>query len=135
MVPVYPKIRLSAQDLTGFSGELLPFFQYIAGQEKRDQLTADLRFCLAGECLEILYKSAIPADRLAKFVKQIILSRYVGFVTFSTPDGPLAHVIYDSTDMRRAAPAPAPLLAILLHPPYELHVQILKQYKPGPLIL
>jgi len=135
MVPVYPKIRLSAQDLTGFAGELLPFFQYITGQGKRDQLTADLRFCLAGDCLKTLYKSAIPADRLTKFVKQIILSRYVGFVTFSIPDGPLAHVIYDSTDMRRAAPAPAPLLAILLYPAYAEHTSILKEYLPRALVL
>lgn len=135
MVPVYPKIRLSAQDLTGFAGELLPFFQHISGPERRNELAADLRFCLAGECLEILYKSAIPADRLAQFVKQIILSRYVGFVTFSIPDGQLAHVIYDSTDMRRAAPAPAPLLAILLYPAYAEHIAILKEYLPEALVL
>ena len=135
MVPVYPKIRLSAQDLAGFAGGLLPFFRYIAGQEKRDQLVADLRFCLAGECLELLYRSAIPAARQALFARQAVLSRYVGLITFSVTDGIIAHIIYDSTDMRRDAPAPAPLLAILLHPPYEQHIDVLREYTPGVLII
>lgn len=135
MIPVYPKIRLSAQDLTAFAGGLLPLFRWIAGQELRDQLRADLRFCLAGECLEQLYRSTIPATRLAAFVRQAVLSRYVGLVTFSVGDHPLAHIIYDSTDMRRDAPAAAPLLAILLHPPYEHHIEVLRHNLPGAIIL
>jgi hypothetical protein len=135
MVPVYPKIRLSAQDLTGFAGGLLPLFRHIAGQEKRDELVADLRFCLAGECLELLYQSVIPSARLAAFAKQAVLSRYVGLITFSVSDSIIAHIIYDSTDMRRAAPAATPLLAILLYPPYDQYVEVLRNNLPRALIL
>ena len=133
MVPVYPKIRLSAQDLIAFAGELLPLFRFIVGKELRDQLLVDLRFFLAGDCLELLYHSEIPSGRFAKFAQQAVLSRYVGLISFSVADNLIAHIICDSTDMRREAPASAPLLAII--PQYEQHIDVLRQYKPGALIL
>lgn len=133
MVPLYPKIRLSAQDLVGFAGELLPMFRMIVGPGSRDRLNIDLRFCLAGECLELLYKSQIPSDRFAAFVRQAVLSRYVGLITYSVDDQKVAFIICDSTDMRREAPAAAPLLAII--PQYEQHIDVLRKYLPGALIL
>lgn len=133
MVPVYPKIRLSAQDLIGFSRELLPLFRLIVGEGLRDQLQVDLRFCLAGDCLELLYRSQFPPARFAAFVRQAVLSRYVGLITFTVADNLLAHVICDSTDMRRNSPAAAPLLAII--PQYEQHIEILRKYRPEALIL
>jgi hypothetical protein len=133
MVPVYPKIRLSAQDLIAFAGELLPTFRFIVGQEKRGQLLVDLRFCLAGDCLALLYNSDIPADRFANFARQAVLSRYVGLISFFVGDDLLAHVLCDSTDMRRNAPASAPLLSII--PRYEQHVDALREYRPDALIL
>ena len=133
MVPVYPKIRLSAQDLIGFARELLPLFRFIVGEDLRDQLLVDFRFCLAGDCLELLYRSKLPPKRFSKFARQAVLSRYVGLITFSVSDSLIAHVICDSTDMRRDTPASAPLLAII--PQYEQHIDVLRRYKPGALIL
>lgn len=132
MVPVYPKIRLSAQDLIGYTRELLPLFRFIAGEALRDQLLMDFRFCLAGDCLELLYRSQIPPNRFFKFARQAVLSRYVGLITLTVADSLIAHIICDSTDMRRDAPAAAPLLAII--PQYEQHIEILRKYKPGVLI-
>ena len=133
IIPVYPKIRLSAQDLVGYAGQLLPLFMELVGHEKRDRLYIDLRFTLAGECLELLYRSEIPADRFSRFVRQAVLSRYVGMIIFSVDDDPVAYILCDSTDMRREAPAAAPLLAII--PQYEQHIEALRKYMPGALIL
>jgi hypothetical protein len=135
MIPVYPKIRLSAQDLVAFAGGLLPLFRGIAGKDLRDLLRADLRFCLAGECLELLYRSSFTPARIAAFAQQAVLSRYVGLVTFSVGDNPLAYIVYDSTDMRRDAPAAAPLLAILLHASYENLIPVLRKHLPAGVIL
>ena len=133
MVPLYPKIRLSAQDLVGFAGELLPMFRVIVGPGARDNLNIDLRFSLAGDCLEILYLSNIPADRFASFARQAILSRYVGLITYYVADQIVAYIICDSTDMHRGAPAAAPLLAII--PQYVEHIDVLRKYMPGAIIL
>lgn len=133
MVPLYPKIRLSAQDLVGFAGELLPMFREIVGSASRGQLNIDLRFCLAGECLEFLYKSHIPSMRFAAFARQAVLSRYVGLITYFVEDKVVAYIICDSTDMHRGAPATAPLLAII--PQYKEHVEVLQKYLPKALIL
>lgn len=126
MVPIYPKIRLSAQDLVGFAGELLPLFRQIVGPEHRDQLLIDLQFCLSGHCLELLYHSVIPSDRLTIFIRQAVLSRYVGMIKFSVAEDLVAYVICDSTDMRREAPAAAPLLAIVAR--YNEHVEAIAEF-------
>lgn len=133
MVPLYPKIRLSAQDLVAFAGELLPMFREIVGPDSRDDLNFDLRFCLAGDCLELLYKSRVPARRFAAFARKAVLSRYVGLITYCVTDQVVAYIICDSTDMYRGAPAAAPLLAIF--PQYEEHIEVLRKYRPEALIL
>lgn len=133
MVPLYPKIRLSAQDLVAFAGELLPMFRMIVGPDSRDHLNIDLRFCLAGDCLELLYKSHIPASRFAAFAQQAVLSRYVGLITYYVADQVVAYIICDSTDMHRGVPAAAPLLAII--PQYAEHIEVLRKNRPEALIL
>lgn len=129
MVPLYPKIRLSAQDLIGFAAELLPFFRQLVGQAHRDQLLIGLRFCLAGDCLELLYRSDIPAERIAVFARQANLSRYVGLIEFSVAETLVAYVVCDSTDMRRDAPAAPPLLAVIPH--YDQHLEAIATFTKG----
>jgi hypothetical protein len=126
MVPLYPKIRLSAQDLVGFSAELLPFFRELVGPDHRDQLLISLHFCLAGDCLQLLYQSDIPPKRLVAFARQANLSRYVGLIKFSVAESLVAYVICDSTDMRRDAPAAPPLLAFL--PRYDEHIEAIVDF-------
>jgi len=133
MVPLYPKIRLSAQDLVAIAGELLPMFRMLVGKDSRDHLNIDLRFCLAGDCLQLLYKSRIPSIRFAAFARQAVLSRYVGLITYYVEDQVVAYIICDSTDMHRGAPAAAPLLAII--PQYEEHIEYLRKNRPEALIL
>lgn len=133
MAPIYPKIRLSAQDLVAFAGELFPMFRELVGTESRSQLNIDLRFCLAGECLELLYMSEIPAVRFAEFARQAMLSRYVGLITYYVGEQIVAYILCDSTDMHRKVPAAAPLLAVI--PRYEEHIEVLRKYLPKALIL
>ncbi len=133
MVPVYPKIRLSAQDLIGFAGELLPFFRHIVGQDSRDKLLIDVRFCPAGEILPALSSPQISPSRFADFARNVLLSRYVGLITFSVADDWIAHIICDSTDMRRDTPGSAPLLAVI--PKFEQHMTAIRQFRPEALIL
>jgi hypothetical protein len=92
----------------------------------------NLRFCLVGDCLASLSSPQITPSRFANFARNVLLSRYVGLITFSVADDLIAHIICDSTDMRRDTPGSAPLLAII--PKYEQHLTALKQFKPEALI-
>ncbi|WP_321368351.1 hypothetical protein [uncultured Desulfuromusa sp.] len=126
MVPLYPKIRLSAHDLIGFAAWLLPTFRNIVGPSAHDDLRIDLRFCQAGDCLTALYKSTLAPERIVKATKHLILSRYVGLIKFMVGVTPVAYVICDSTDIRRDNTVEAPLLAII--PFYEEYLATLKDY-------
>lgn len=135
IIPVYPKIRLSARDLVGYAGQLLLLFERLVLTKDRNNLYIDLRFAQTGECLEQLFHSGLPADKLSSFAKQAVLSRYVGVIAFSINDAPIAIILCDSTDIRRPAPASAPLLAILLYPPFDQHADVLRNNFSGALVL
>ena len=126
MVPLYPKIRLSAHDLIGFAGWLLPKFRDVVCQDARDNLMIDLRFCQAGDCLATLFHSKIPPERTSLIAKGLILSRYVGMIKFSVGNELVAYVVCDSTDIRRDIISEAPLLAII--PFFKEHIEAFKDY-------
>ena len=51
LVPLYPKLRLTATDMVEVATELFPLMRQVAGQDFRDSVTLDMRYVLAeGTC-------------------------------------------------------------------------------------
>jgi hypothetical protein len=120
IVPLYPKVRLTAEDLIGFAGEFLPLARDQAGPSARDSVEVDASFRLSGHYLRDLYGRGLSSQRLVRLVTGAVLSRYVGVVEFRTRDGWLMDVVFDTTDMRRAnpqqkgdPPEPAPVIGVV----------------------
>jgi len=100
IVPLYPKLRLTAEDLTAFACEYGPMMAAVAGTF-RDQLSVEMRFALAGQYLREVHGLGLETGRAAKIVTACELSRYVGILRFKTAEAMLADVLLDTTDIRR----------------------------------
>jgi hypothetical protein len=113
IVPLYPKIRLTAEDLIGFAGEFLPLARRLAGPSLRDTVTIDVSFRLSGRYLGDLYGRGLPPERVVRIAKGAVFSRYVGVVEFRTSEGWLLDVIFDTTDIRRSAGETEPVVGVV----------------------
>ncbi len=125
VVPLYPKLRLSATDLISFAGDLLPLVKTLLTPEERGALRVETRFEHGGRYLENLLRDArLSADRsLALTV--IPLPRYVGLIRFLANEH-VVEVVCDTTDIYRDSRAP--LLAIVASK--EADVQKLREGCP-----
>lgn len=124
MVPLYPKIRLSAQDLIAFGAQLWPWLSSLTGHH--EGLRVDFRFQLAGDFQRELMDSNVDSERSVGALQRLVLSRYVGIIKFSVKDDLLAYFAYDTTDIRRDYPKAAPLIAMI--PKSEGFVEEFEKY-------
>ncbi|GMU07494.1 hypothetical protein [Corallococcus caeni] len=112
-VPLYPKLRMSATDLTLLASQLLPMVRHLAGVERRESLLVDLRFVLNGRYLSEAYELGLSSARTADLVSTLLLPRYIGVIRFSTGSSHFLDVLCDTTDIPRTPPAWAPVLAFV----------------------
>lgn len=117
IAPLYPKLRLTVEDLLEFATELLPAFRFFAGAGRRDRLLVDTRLTLSGSYLAEAHALPIDADRKVALATTAMLSRYIGVVRFSVGDDWFGDVVYDGTEIRRDAPSAAPALAVVMREP------------------
>jgi len=113
IAPLYPKLRTSAQDLFEAAVELLPLVEALSGS--KGDVIVEIFFDRAGTYLASLYDSPIHPARIARFQRQITLSRYVGVVRWETPSGLLLDTLWDTTDMGRETRQREQLLAIVCY--------------------
>jgi hypothetical protein len=104
IVPVYPKLRISSEDVWPMATHLMEFIQQCAGVRSQ----CEMFFVRAGSYLEEFTKLAsehaihLPKGRLAHFIKSLALSRWVCIIRWwSEEDRPLADFLYDTTDVVR----------------------------------
>ncbi len=114
LVPLYPKMRLTAEELLWIATAFVPFMQRLAVGEE-DPLRTEARFIMGGAYLKECFTLGLAADRVAKLVTEILVSRYVGVLRFSAGDNWLGDVVCDSTDLRRDVPRFASVLAVVLN--------------------
>ncbi len=126
IVPLYPKLRLSALDLVGFAGQLLPLMRYIVGPKYREKLTVEMRFTMSGAYLRYLLESPVESSRAANFARQARLPRYVAVISFCIDDEFCVDVLCDTTDIRRDIPEAAPVIAFI--PRYIEYQSALRNY-------
>ncbi|MCP3136821.1 hypothetical protein [Pyxidicoccus xibeiensis] len=118
LIPLYPKLRLSATDLIEFSGTFIPMMKQLVPQERRDKLRVQFRFAQGGTYLrELFQQQRLVSERAAAFARQALLPRYVGVMEFWLESDWVADVLLDSTDIRRKAPAPPPILGVIPREP------------------
>jgi hypothetical protein len=134
IVPLYPKLRLTADDLVALACEFLPAARFLAGKEHRELLRFEPFFQLSGGYLAGLYSLGGPSPvRIERMVTSIHLSRYVGVLRFFLDDRFFCDVVFDTTDILRETPTWGAMLAIL--PAFEEHVgtleDIVKRKAPG----
>lgn len=111
IVPLYPKLRLTAEELVGFAVDLSPTVRFLAQDEHN--VYVDPRFLLGGEYLRQLHGRPIERDRIVEICTKLALSRYVGVVSWFHGDAWLLDAIYDTTDLRRGDVSRPPLLALV----------------------
>lgn len=112
IVPLYPKLRLTAEDLAGYASELLPLARHLAGAQ-RDSLKTTLRFALSGRYLTDVLSLGLTSSRTWAAVARCELSRYVGVVEFAAADEWLLQAVFDTTDIRRESSEPMPILMLV----------------------
>lgn len=102
IVPLYPKLRLTARELLIAAGEAMPLIRVNATDEMRRSLRVDVRFKLGGAYLRELLALGVEAPEvLTRFVAEVPLSRYVGVIRFSAAGAAIGDVVCDTTDMLR----------------------------------
>lgn len=132
LVPLYPKLRLSATDLIEFSAAYIGMLKYIAGEGRRGGLRFRFRFVQGGMYLSDLLKNQrIAAHRTARFLRSVLLPRYVGVIEAWLDDGWFCDFILDSTDIKRPSPVAPPLLAVV---PREEDNGTIANYLPSALV-
>ncbi|HLM42609.1 MAG TPA: hypothetical protein VK458_02025 [Myxococcaceae bacterium] len=105
IIPVYPKLRVSAEDIWPMATHFTGVIEY---QREEDTVECEMFFIRAGSYLEELVKLraehdlSLPEERLVLFMKTVALSRWVCVIRWwSGDERPLADFLYDTTDVVR----------------------------------
>lgn len=115
IAPLYPKLRLAADDLMSIASQLLPTVLVLAGKPDWREVWTDLRFQLSGAYLRQALELPVSSQRKEALVMSAKLSRYVGVIRFWKQNEWFADVICDTTDIRRPTSDYSPVLAIVPH--------------------
>jgi hypothetical protein len=110
IVPLYPKVRTSAEGLVAYAGDYVPLVRMAAPGPQREALRIEPQFMLGGQYLAMVGEVLRDPARLTKLRSTALLSRYVGVIRFSLPDGWLCDLVIDTTDVRREQSGTAPIL-------------------------
>lgn len=111
IVPLYRKLRLTAEDLLRIACELIPAVTFVTGSG--DELFTDLRFALGGSYLSEILVGGLPARRKLALLQNCRLPRYVGLIRFRHRQRWLLDVLCDTTDIYRETPKYGAILAIV----------------------
>lgn len=113
IVPLYPKLRLTARGLLAVAAVVFPLVRSMFPQDI-DRLRVDLWFQLSGGyARDVLSRGGEAAELIAAFVRETPLPRYVGVIRFHLDGEVLGDVVCDSTDIFRERPKYANILALV----------------------
>jgi hypothetical protein len=125
IVPLYPKLRLSALGLLKSAGDLVPTFRRWQEQSSTGSARVELHFQLSGDYLRDIMKLGVQTPgRVGRLCTQAVFSRYVGVARFYDESGALLDAIYDTTDVLRHEPSYSRLIGLLaLVEPYSASIK------------
>ncbi len=113
LVPLYPKLRLTAEELVEFAFDMLPPVSFLVGEENANSLYVEPRFSLGGDYVRELYARPIDAQRIVSIATTMLTSRYIGVLSWFVGTDWICDVVYDTTDLRRDMRSPPPILGIV----------------------
>jgi hypothetical protein len=113
IIPLYPKIRLSAEDLAEVAHEALPLVRMLVEPSRRDRITVELKFVRGGKYVADAMSAGLAKDRAATFAARAHLSRYVGIIRFHVGDEWLLDFACDTTEILRSSPPLASVIAVV----------------------
>ena len=111
IVPLYPKLRLTAEELIGFGVDLSPTVRFLARDDSN--VYAEPKFMLGGEYLRVLHGRPMERSRIIEVCTTLAVSRYVGVISWFRDGDWLLDAVYDTTDLRRGDASRPPLLALI----------------------
>lgn len=134
LVPLYPKLRLTAEELIDFALDMLPLLTHLVRDSapkhvdyQEGHLYVEPRFALGGDYLAELHAKPIDSRRKVAFMTTALLSRYVGILSWFVGEHWICDVVYDTTDLRRDLLTGPPILGII---PRHEHLQhALEQFR------
>ncbi|MDQ3031385.1 MAG: hypothetical protein M3Y87_03140 [Myxococcota bacterium] len=109
IIPLYPKIRTTPEDLIAWCGDFVPAVLGVAGR-RRDSVRVEPFFALGGEYLANVGDVLRDSERLAELRRTALLSRYVGVLRFSLESDWFMDLVIDTTDVKRNRDDATPLL-------------------------
>lgn len=110
IVPLYRKLRLTAEDLIRIACELLPHIRALAPE---GLLTTEMFFSLGGKYLASALSLVPGSDRRVCLASRARFSRYVGVVRFFCGGAWFMDVVVDTTDIYRHYPRLGAVLAFV----------------------
>jgi hypothetical protein len=113
IVPLYPKIRLSAEDLLRVATQALPLMASLAGTAERSRLRVEMSFALSGRYLRSLLGIGLAPDRAATIARSASLPRYVAVVRYRVGEEWFADVVCDTTEIFRPTNPWAPVITLI----------------------
>lgn len=123
IVPVYPKLRLSARSLITLADLVGDAMEEVVGDQAA-KLGVEMLYERAGAFLARL--GNVPGADVDTFVRHIALSRWCGVVRWFLDENPLAEFVYDTTDILRDHDRHGAELIraiVCLDPAYRPHLQ------------
>lgn len=120
IVPLYPKLRLSATGLLAAAADSVPMLKLWRGGNYTG-LRTELSFQLSGHYLRNVMQLGIePTGRAGTLTTTAVLPRYVGIARFFHDGGAFLDAVFDTTDVIRHEPAYSRLIALVaLVEPYS----------------
>ena len=112
LVPLYPKIRLTAKHLVELAGQYLSYARGMAEPSNRHQLRVEPFYALGGSYLTRLGEVLKDPQRLAQCRRRAFLSRYVGVIRFFLADVWFFDIVVDTTDAQNQADGTPVLLMV-----------------------
>jgi hypothetical protein len=98
IVPVYPKLRLSARSLITLADLVGDAMEEVVGS-MASKLNVEMFYERAGSFLSRL--GDVAGADINGFMRRIALSRWCGIVRWFLDERPLAEFVYDTTDILR----------------------------------
>lgn len=112
IVPLYPKLRLTAEELIEFGIALFPLVKFLL-QSDEEGIHAEPSFMLGGEYLHCLHHRPLQEARAVELCTPLSLSRYVGVISWFLHGEWVLDAVYDTTDLRRGDVSRPPMLALI----------------------
>jgi hypothetical protein len=114
IVPLYPKLRLTAEELVDFGIDLSRVVKFLArAGETHESIYIEPYFMLGGDYLHLLHEQPLPPERIVGLCTTLTLPRYVGLIRWFLKGEWILDAVYDTTDLRRDDSSRPPLLALI----------------------